>query len=293
MTTTIPSRPTHCMACQQRSPTFGLVCEYCREEITAPVGFLPQQITSTFDHGAESTLIDPWGRAHPVSTMTVVGRAHAGPGLTILDAGISRAHARLSRVQGSWRLRDLGSSNGTSVNREAITECEVHSGDRIAFGSIGFYFVLGMQILPVPSVPELSTRIQASNAERPISSRGLPIAFIEPTGGGGGIIAIDYVRARLSASQLELVEMLARRMITDKDQPEPVRGFIRSSELLGALSWDTSAPDDANIKQLVRRARRRLMELGFGDMIEARHGFGYRLRWEAAQSMSLRTSAMR
>jgi hypothetical protein len=120
--------------------------------------------------------------------------------------------------------------------------------------------------------------------------RGLSITFIEPTGRGGGIIEIAHVRARLSPCQLGLVEALARRMLAEKDHPAPVRGFVRSSELLGTLSWDTSTPVDSHIKQLVRRVRRRLMELGFGDLIEARHGFGYRLRWEPGAG-SLRTSS--
>lgn len=90
---------------------------------------------------------------------------------------------------------------------------------------------------------------------------------------------IQHVRARLSPCQLQLVELLAQRMLAERDQPAPVRGFVRSSELLGTLSWDTMAPVDSHIKQLVRRVRRRLAQLGFDDMIEARHGFGYRLRW--------------
>lgn len=90
---------------------------------------------------------------------------------------------------------------------------------------------------------------------------------------------IEHVRARLSPCQLQLVEVLTRRMLAEQDRPAPVRGFVRSSELLGTLSWDTAAPVDSHIKQLVRRVRRRLTQLGFADMIEARHGFGYRLRW--------------
>jgi DNA-binding response OmpR family regulator len=59
---------------------------------------------------------------------------------------------------------------------------------------------------------------------------------------------------------------------------ERVRGFVRSSELLASLSWDTARPDDNHLKQLVRRARRSLARAGIADVIESRHGFGYRLR---------------
>jgi DNA-binding response OmpR family regulator len=67
-------------------------------------------------------------------------------------------------------------------------------------------------------------------------------------------------------------------MVEEAHQPELVRGFVRSSELVGNLSWDTREPGDNHVKQLVRRVRRALMKADIGDMIESRHRFGYRLR---------------
>jgi DNA-binding response OmpR family regulator len=67
-------------------------------------------------------------------------------------------------------------------------------------------------------------------------------------------------------------------MYTEVGRDERVRGFVRSTELLASLSWDTARPEDNHIKQLVRRVRQALARASMGDLIESRHGFGYRLR---------------
>src|SRR3569623_3368564 len=67
-------------------------------------------------------------------------------------------------------------------------------------------------------------------------------------------------------------------MATEQLQPELVRGFVRSSELIADLSWDTREPSENHVKQLERRVRRALVKSDIGDLIESRHRFGYRLR---------------
>jgi hypothetical protein len=71
---------------------------------------------------------------------------------------------------------------------------------------------------------------------------------------------------------------MMRRMASDSDQPPLVRGFVRASELIASLPWDTAEPNENHVKQLVRRVRRTLMKVSLGDLIESRHRFGYRLR---------------
>jgi DNA-binding response OmpR family regulator len=71
---------------------------------------------------------------------------------------------------------------------------------------------------------------------------------------------------------------MVQRMASDTSAPPLVRGFVRSSELIASLSWDTTEPNENHVKQLVRRVRRALMKVAHGDLIESRHRFGYRLR---------------
>lgn len=293
-----------CAVCRTEPATVGLICESCRDDVALPLGLLPQQILATIAKPTGDALIDQWGRAHALEPRTMIGRALDGTGILILDASTSRHHAHLSREGDQWRLRDLGSANGSFHNDHQITEgAALAHGDRIAIGAVGFYLVCGLGEIPVVEVDSAiittirslqRTDMRAPGSTTAPSADGVPIhverdttdsslpavamKISEPSGGGGGILEIGGLSVQLSTNQAELLGLLARRMHEEAHQPMQVRGFVRSSELLGTLSWDTHEPDENHIKQLVRRARRLLMKAGLGDLIESRQRFGYRLR---------------
>ncbi|MGQ9529117.1 FHA domain-containing protein [Chloroflexus sp.] len=55
------------------------------------------------------------------------------------DAGVSRRHARIVCRDGSYVLEDLGSSNGTFLNRQRVSPdrpVPLHHGDEIQFGML-------------------------------------------------------------------------------------------------------------------------------------------------------------
>ena len=61
--------------------------------------------------------------------------------IVIADHNVSRVHAELKVVQGSWRIDDRGSTNGTRVNGSMIVEpTPLTSGDVIAFGAVNIHF---------------------------------------------------------------------------------------------------------------------------------------------------------
>ena len=65
----------------------------------------------------------------------LIGRDVASD-IQLLDSELSRKHAKLEVIEdGSFRLTDLQSSNGTTINGKRITATMLHSGDRIEFGS--------------------------------------------------------------------------------------------------------------------------------------------------------------
>ncbi len=65
-----------------------------------------------------------------------VGRGRANE-LVLHDASVSREHAELVRndADGSWRVRDLRSTNGVTVNGEKVTEHALAPGDIVSFGT--------------------------------------------------------------------------------------------------------------------------------------------------------------
>ncbi|GAA1161783.1 DUF1707 and FHA domain-containing protein [Streptomyces hebeiensis] len=60
-------------------------------------------------------------------------------GLRLSHDTVSRLHAELALQGGQWVLRDLGSTNGTTVNgRRVITTAVVRDGDTVSFGQMSF-----------------------------------------------------------------------------------------------------------------------------------------------------------
>ncbi len=67
----------------------------------------------------------------------IIGR-HTDCKIRIPDASVSRQHCELSIKEGKVVLRDLGSSNGTYVNRRRISQTELAPGDLLAIGKFVF-----------------------------------------------------------------------------------------------------------------------------------------------------------
>ncbi len=64
----------------------------------------------------------------------MIGRGQSAD--IVLDSpAVSRQHARLSRVGNEYWLIDLGSTNGTKVNGQAIQSICLQGGDVISFGN--------------------------------------------------------------------------------------------------------------------------------------------------------------
>jgi hypothetical protein len=94
---------------------------------------------------AESALLP--GAALPLQPTTDIGRG-ARSTIVVDDPHVSARHAELRFERGQWWLRDLGSSNGTTLNGEPVRAVVgVRAGDVIQCGRVRFRFV------PVFAVP--------------------------------------------------------------------------------------------------------------------------------------------
>lgn len=102
-----------------------------------------------------------------IDDLLTIGRA---PDNTVVidDASVSSHHAQLERAGGNYKLRDLGSTNGTRVNGDAAGEMTLRPGDRIRFGGVEARFesvdVKSTQPLPVAQKIEVQT---AETSARP------------------------------------------------------------------------------------------------------------------------------
>ncbi len=73
---------------------------------------------------------------------TTAGRS-ADTAIFLDDITVSRTHAQFEHSGDRWTLRDLGSLNGTYVNRRPIDVVELNSGDEIQIGKYRFRYVVG------------------------------------------------------------------------------------------------------------------------------------------------------
>jgi FHA domain len=80
-----------------------------------------------------------------------IGRAPDNT-IVLADRSVSNRHAALCLTGSGYRLKDLGSTNGTRVNGIPITETTLRFEDRIRFGAVESRFepdTRGSQPLPV------------------------------------------------------------------------------------------------------------------------------------------------
>jgi pSer/pThr/pTyr-binding forkhead associated (FHA) protein len=70
-----------------------------------------------------------------------VGR-HPDSDIFLDDVTVSRRHAELARVAAGWVVRDVGSLNGTYVNRQRIEEeAPLANGDEVQIGRFKLVFL--------------------------------------------------------------------------------------------------------------------------------------------------------
>lgn len=74
--------------------------------------------------------------------VTTVGRADDAD-VVLDDVTVSRRHAEFLRTIHGWQLRDVGSLNGTYVNRERIDAIDLAGGDEVQIGKYRFVFLAG------------------------------------------------------------------------------------------------------------------------------------------------------
>ncbi len=118
----------------------------------------------------------------------------------LTDSTVSRRHAAFEPAgAGAYRLADLGSTNGTIVDRTRIVEVYVHGGETVRFGSSVVRLETGLPPIdpePLPSAVRFGRTIGASVAmrrlyplcERLAASR-IPAIIEGETGTGKEVLA--------------------------------------------------------------------------------------------------------
>jgi hypothetical protein len=78
------------------------------------------------------------------SDVTTIGR-HPDSDIFLDDVTVSRRHAEVTADGGRYAVRDVGSTNGTYVNRDRIEQGELHNGDELQIGKFRLVFLHEVQ----------------------------------------------------------------------------------------------------------------------------------------------------
>jgi pSer/pThr/pTyr-binding forkhead associated (FHA) protein len=159
----------YCARCGRASPEGARFCSHCGAPLMRAAGDRPSESTSTIslagadlaegdneEPSAEAAATEalPAGTALLLvkrgpnagsrflldSDLTTVGR-HPGSDIFLDDVTVSRRHAEFYRHPSGFTVRDVGSLNGTYVNRERIEEASLNDGDEVQVGKFRLTFV--------------------------------------------------------------------------------------------------------------------------------------------------------
>jgi len=91
--------------------------------------------------------------------------------LQISDDSVSSHHAELALEHGAYHLHDLGSTNGTFINGEPVTDAILKDGDQLRIGKVDTIYtedVAKSSSQPPPETKEIPAEVGAAST-RPLT----------------------------------------------------------------------------------------------------------------------------
>lgn len=163
----------YCTACGSQNPDEARFCSQCGTKLLAPAPAPePVDSTATITFGAREATETADRQLDPIDAAAVdalpVGHAllvvQRGPGagsrflldtdlvlagrhpeseIFLDDVTVSRRHAEFTRNEGGFSVRDVGSLNGTYVNRDRIESAALRDGDEVQIGKYRLVYFAG------------------------------------------------------------------------------------------------------------------------------------------------------
>lgn len=82
------------------------------------------------------------GMTYPLSGPKIAIGRHPDSDIFLDDVTVSRRHVELRAVDSGYEMRDVGSLNGTYLNRERAEEARLSHGDELQIGKFKLVYVL-------------------------------------------------------------------------------------------------------------------------------------------------------
>jgi len=93
----------------------------------------------------------------PKSGEAILGRSPERATVVVSAPSVSGCHCSIAQVDGAWVLKDLGSTNGTRLNGEVVSEAKLFRGDKVSLGD--FSLVLEGEDVPERTDASVTPRV--------------------------------------------------------------------------------------------------------------------------------------
>ncbi len=152
----------HCTNCGRRNPEGANFCSTCGAALRADdhsdttVSFViesegegDEEFSVPLDELEEGKAIIMVRRGPEAGTRFIIDKdsvtcgRHPSSDIFLDDVTVSRKHAEIKRDDGEFSVQDLGSLNGTFVNRRRVESSPLSNGDEIQIGKFRLVFFTG------------------------------------------------------------------------------------------------------------------------------------------------------
>jgi hypothetical protein len=266
----------------------GALCRHCALEIAPCEGLIPDHLRSTtHSTDAEAWMVDGFGGAHAIGARAVIGRNQGG-GLVVLASSVSREHAEVRRGETGWTVRDLGSRNGTFVDGLRCQGRSALPGRAVLkVGDVALWFLAEVAEEPT-RFPVMATGSAGGGLVRYQLMRGdaeLCVVGGDNTAAGGALLsraagAQTWSERALPPLEFQLLRALCARAHDEAALPSAVRGCVATKQLARELPFQSKYANEENVRQVVRRLRGVLAEVGAGGVLSVAPGRGYYIACE-------------
>ena len=153
-----------CPQCGHQNPAHANFCSSCGADLERddPSSSITMTVPTPIDGAAEEVQVEldklPAGVGMLVVTrgpnsgslfaldepLVTAGR-HPDSMIFLDDITVSRRHAEVRTTDSGYVVVDVGSLNGTYLNRVRVEEAELHDGDELQIGTFKLLFLAGRQ----------------------------------------------------------------------------------------------------------------------------------------------------
>ncbi len=149
-----------CPQCGHRNPLGSRFCSSCGAGLDGGESHTTMSVTIPIDSVAEDVEVELDELAAGVGMLVVTRGPNSGskyaldeplvtagrhPDSVIFldDITVSRRHAEVRQVEGGYQVADVGSLNGTYLNRERVETAMLSDGDELQIGTFKLLFLAG------------------------------------------------------------------------------------------------------------------------------------------------------